>query len=457
MFDLLTNNMFDKNILKNDLLKCLNDALNVCEKNSDKLPFETIKNPIFFPNGTYKKHSVERIPDYEYFINHDLKPQIILNNSYSIIVKFFVTEEFKKLNRKIIGNTYENFKTKPNFVKDLPLKFIAEYVRVNQGFSKNKTVFNKIFEKFLNFIENILEEEYVTPIFNFESNVDEAGIIVGNVGIRKINELEFRIFTNLDHNSNMPNTFFHLTHVLFVKHTSSDLNSGYEIVKKQFELLLDSLSLYADGNPQMGAIYRNIHSPWIYHDSRNDNDVLHQKHLKFLKKDRVKLEKIFDLLDGIDFTEKGNRFVEISKRRFISGLSRTNHVDKIVDLMICLESLYVEGGGEITVRLGSRVATLLSKNDKEREDCWIFVKKVYNIRSRIVHGEDPKNTEINGIEYTYDELLERLVIIARRSVLIYLQLLPLYSGNKKIDQIADDLDKAVINRLFLKKFQTSYK
>ena len=50
MFDLLTNNMFDKNILKNDLLKCLNDALNVCEKNSDKLPFETIKNPIFFPN-----------------------------------------------------------------------------------------------------------------------------------------------------------------------------------------------------------------------------------------------------------------------------------------------------------------------------------------------------------------------------------------------------------------------
>ena len=132
-------------------------------------------------------------------------------------------------------------------------------------------------------------------------------------------------------------------------------------------------------------------------------------------------------------------------------------MDKIVDLMICLESLYVEGGGEITVRLGSRVAILLSKNDEEREDCWIFVKKVYNLRSRIVHGEDPKNTEINGIQYTYDELLERLVIIARRSVLIYLQLLPLYSGNKKIDQIADDLDKAVINRLFLKKFQTSYK
>ena len=95
--------MFDTNILKNDLLKCLNDALIVCEKNSDKLTFENIKKPIFFSNGTYKKYSVEQVPDYEYFINHHLKSQIILNNSYSIIVKFFVTEEFKKLNKKILN------------------------------------------------------------------------------------------------------------------------------------------------------------------------------------------------------------------------------------------------------------------------------------------------------------------------------------------------------------------
>ena len=132
-------------------------------------------------------------------------------------------------------------------------------------------------------------------------------------------------------------------------------------------------------------------------------------------------------------------------------------MDKIVDLLICLEGLYVEGSGEITVRFGSRVATLLSKNDKEREDCWIFAKRMYNIRSKIVHGEEIENTEINGKKYTYDELLERLVGMARKSVLIYLQLLPLYSGNEKRVQIGDDLDKAVINRLFLKKFQTSFK
>ena len=449
--------MFDETIFKNDLSRCLNNALIICQKNSDKLIVENIKKPIFFPNGTYKKYTAEQIPDYEYFINHYIKSQIISSKTYSIVVRFFVTEEFKKLNKKLIGNTYDNFKVKPNFVKDLPLKFIAEYVKINEGFSKNKTIFNKTFQVFLKFIQNILEEEYIAPLFNFESDIDEKGIMLGNVGIRKINELEFRRFTNLDHNFNMSNVFFHLTHVLFVKHTSDDLNSGYEIVKKQFQILLDSLSLYTEGTPQMGAIYRNIHSPWIYHDSRYDNDIIHQKHLKFFKKDKRKLKKIFDLFGGIDFSIKGNKFVELAKRRFISALSRTDHVDKIVDLMICLESLYVEGGGEITVRFGSRVATLLSKNEEEREDCWIFAKKVYNIRSKIVHGEEIENTEINGKKYTYDELLERLVDMARKSILIYLQLLPQYSGNKKIDQIADDLDKAVINRLFLKKFQTSFK
>jgi hypothetical protein len=449
--------MFDETIFKNDLLKCLNDALIVCKKNSDKLIVENIKTPIFFPNGTYKKYKIDPIPDYEYFINHHLKSKIISSKTYSIVVKFFVTEEFKNLNKKLIGNTYDNFKVKPNFVKDLPLKFIAEYVRINDGFSENKTNFNKTFQAFLKFIKNILEEEYITPLFNFESDIDEKGIMLGNVGIRKINELEFSRFTNLDDNFNMSNVFFHLTHILFVKHTSDDLNSGFEIVKKQFQILLDSLSLYTEGSPQIGAIYRNIHSPWIYHDSRYDNDVIHQKHLKFFKKDKIKLKKIFNLFEGINFSIKGNKFVELSKRRFISALSRTDPVDQIVDLMICLESLYVEGGGEITVRFGSRVATLLSKNEKEREDCWIFAKKMYNLRSRIVHGEEIENTEINGIQYTYDELLERLVNIARKSVLIYLQLLPQYSGNKKIDQIADDLDKAVINRNFLKEFRTKFK
>lgn len=448
--------MFDETIFKNDLLKCLNDALIICEKNSDKLIVENIKTPIFFPNGTYKKYKIDLIPDYEYFINHHLKSQIISSKAYSIVVKFFVTKEFKNLNKKLIGNTYDNFEVKPNFVKDLPLKFIAEYVRINDGFSENKTNFNKTFQAFLKFIQNILEEEYITPLFNFESDIDEKGIMLGNVGIRKINELEFSRFTNLDDNFNMSNVFFHLTHILFVKHTSDDLNSGFEIVKKQFQILLDSLSLYTEGSPQIGALYRNIHSPWIYHDSRYDNDVIHQKHLKFFKKDKTKLKKIFNLFEGIDFSIKGNKFVELSKRRFISALSRTDPVDQIVDLMICLESLYVDGGGETIVIFGSRVATLLSKKEKEREDCWIFAKKMYNLKSRIVHGEEIENIEINGIQYTYDELLERLVNIARKSVLIYLQLLPQYSGNKKIDQIADDLDKAVINRNFLTEFRTKF-
>ena len=124
--------------------------------------------------------------------------------------------------------------------------------------------------------------------------------------------------------------------------------------------------------------------------------------------------------------------------------------------MISVESLYVSSPGEITVRLSNRLSTLLAKNDKEREDYWLFTKKIYNLRSGIVHGEELRNTEINGQKYTLDEILEKLVNLTRKSILIYLKLVNNYSGNNKIDKICEDIDKALINKIFLKELKSKF-
>jgi len=446
--------MFNKQIFKEDLIKFLKCVLIVCEDNFDKIFSDDLKWPTFFPNGKYKTFVINKNLDYDYFISHEINTKITQLQSYNVLKKFFVGKEFQNYNKKTLGNIYDNSDDKPNFAKNLPLKFLIEYLQTNKGYSYNKKNLDLIFEKFFSFLENMLEDEYVVPLFNFESNIDKKGMIINDVGIRKINALEFYRFTNFNDNSNLSSIYHNLTHVMFTTHSGHDLNSGYNVAETRFRLLLDSLLLFTEGNPQFGTVFRNVNTPWIHYDSGDEKDVTNQNILHFDKKQKRKVESIFNSLNTIDFSKKENRFLDIAIRRFGSALSRTDTIDQLIDLMISVESLLVSGSGEITVRLSNRLSTLLAKNDKQREDYWLFTKKVYNLRSGIIHGEDLRSTEINGKTYTLEEILNKLVDLTRELILVYLKLVNKYSGKKKNEKICEDIDKALINKIFLKELKT---
>ena len=446
--------MFDKRIFKKHLSTFFEDVMIICENNSGELYSYDEHWPMFFSNGKYKKFIIKKSMNYNFFISRKIHDDILQLDSYNFLSKFFVTKEFQNYDKKLQGNIYDHLSKKPSFSKNFPLKFIIEYLNQTRRFSKNKKIFDSTFEKFYSFLENILKEEYVTPLFNFESNIDEKGILINNVGIRKITDIEFYYFTNLDENQNLSNVFYDLTYVMYTEYCSDDLNSGHDISKSRFELMIDALSLIDSGNPIFGTIFRNIQNPWIHYDSKYYADAAKQDSLFFDKKHLSKLKSIFCSLNDVDFTKKENSFLDIAKRRFGSALSRTNDIDQLIDLMVSLESLFAPSSGEITVRLSNRMATLLAKNDDQREDYWLFIKKVYNLRSGIVHGDGLRSTEINGKKYSLDEILVKLVELTRKSILIYLKLVNLYSGNNKINKICDDLDRALINKIFLKEFQS---
>ncbi len=445
--------MFNKIIFKKSLNKFINDGLIICQNNSNNLKSYEQNWPIFFSNGKYKKIRIQSVSDYNFFINKTLNKLLYELPSYQLLIKFFVTTEFKNYNKKLNSNYYDESNTQFNFAKNLPLKFLVNYLEENKNFKFNKKIFDSIFNNFYLFLENILKDEYITPLFNFESDLTLKEITIDNVGIRKINAFEFFVFTRLDQNYQLSNEFYNLSHVMFLKHSSADLNSGYDFVKLKFESLIDSLSLLETGNPKFGTIYRNVNNSWIHHDSRYEMDVNDQKPMFFQKKQLSNLLKISKLLKNIDFSKKENNFIEISKRRFTSALSRSSAIDQLIDLMISLESLYAPNPGEISVRLANRSSTLLASSDDVREDYWLFVKKVYNIRSGIVHGDGIRNTEINGKQYSLDDIILKLVDLARESILIYLKLANQYSGNNKVEKICDDLDRALINKNKLKKLR----
>jgi hypothetical protein len=449
--------MFDKEIFKSDLFHFLNDSLKICRDNSDKLKIKKIHEPIFFPNGKYKKSIVVDKGDFVFLIKGLLKNDIKNLKSYDVITNFFVSNKFKKFNKKFYDNPDDEIKNIPNYTNEFPLNFLIEYLNYDRDFIMNKTSFHKCFTKFFKFLEKILVDEYVTPLFNFTSDIGEKGIQIGDIEIRKINQDEFYRFSKLDTVAEISHIYHDITHVMSMSHESDDLHSGYDYVKEQFQILVDSLSLFSIGSPQFGTIYKNINSPWIHHDDKFENNITHQPVLQFNKKDKSKFIFIFNTIKFADYTIKGNSFVKISKNRFISALSRPSQLDKLIDLAISMESLYVSGPGDITLKLVNRSSTLLAKNDKEREDYWSFMKKAYSLRSGIVHGEELRNTEINGKNYTVDEIIKKLIILTQKSIVIYSELINHYDGKNKIEKIYEDIDLALINKLFLKKFHSKYK
>lgn len=78
----------------------------------------------------------------------------------------------------------------------------------------------------------------------------------------------------------------------------------------------------------------------------------------------------------------------IALSRFVDGYERTKLEDKIIDHMIGLEALYLqgEGIGEFGYKLAHRVSTLLANDREERRQLFAETKKSYALRSKVVHG-----------------------------------------------------------------------
>ena len=445
--------MIDKKNFGEDLSKYLKQTLEICNKNSDKLYFEDEPWPIFYEDGKYKKTEIRNIPDFNYFIR-SLKNEIEELHTYLIITKYLVTPDIKKYNKKI---SVENLQKESDFTKILPLKFVISYLEKNQIMEFNKKNFNLVKDMFFKFIDSPLEDEYIAPLFNFDSDLKQERTF-GNLSIRKITDFEFKNLTKLDEYSNLPIIYKELTYVMTIKISREDLFSGYDIVKEKFQILLESFLLFSDGNPQVGTIHRNINNPWIHISNNYEKDVIKQKTLFFKNKDYKKILNIFNNLEKIDFSLKENHFLLIAIRRFSSALTRTDSIDQFLDLIICLEALYAPNNkGEISTKLSTRLATLVATNESDRKDYWLFMKKMYNLRSGIVHGDGIRNIEINGKKYKIEDIREKIVRLVRESIGKYLILVEKYSGPEKIEKICTDIDLSLLDKKNLQELRLKLK
>jgi hypothetical protein len=79
--------------------------------------------------------------------------------------------------------------------------------------------------------------------------------------------------------------------------------------------------------------------------------------------------------------------VQLALRRFDMAYGRQASEDKCLDLWIALEALFVpDQGGDLTFRLSTRIARFLETVPDRRRDLAQGLRKLYGLRSRVVHG-----------------------------------------------------------------------
>jgi hypothetical protein len=95
------------------------------------------------------------------------------------------------------------------------------------------------------------------------------------------------------------------------------------------------------------------------------------------------------------------RYVNPSQSRFLRAYQaftnsfRMEDPFRYVSRVTCLEALLAVGSGELTYQLASRVAWLMKPSDSEaRTMIYRDVKNYYNLRSKIVHGDEYKPADL---------------------------------------------------------------
>lgn len=116
-------------------------------------------------------------------------------------------------------------------------------------------------------------------------------------------------------------------------------------------------------------------------------------------------------------------FWSLGLSRLESSYGQRKPEDKLIDFTIGLEALFAEGPGDLRFKLASRIARLLGKTKDERIRISIAIKKIYDFRSTIVHGEIQKDPDFSAN-------VDRAEDFLRKSLRKMLEMISIHGENK---------------------------
>ncbi len=166
---------------------------------------------------------------------------------------------------------------------------------------------------------------------------------------------------------------------------SDEVGKIYSAIQRKADRLALTLLLGVDRNPAVAIVqtWTLIENPlnqgptlsWFQNAA-----PLHQHVLKTVDRRRIRtwaprIER--------HYSDR----IEIAVKRTLSSLTtRGDATDRLIDAVIALENLFGTGDGELTFRISAGCAYLLERDVTQRGKVQNEVSRLYNARSKIVHG-----------------------------------------------------------------------
>lgn len=148
----------------------------------------------------------------------------------------------------------------------------------------------------------------------------------------------------------------------------------------------------------------------------------------------IRLYKILEIFDQKAMgphDQKAKGIFWIASERWRKSKTHQNSEDKIIDLCIAFESLYLSGiNDELKFRLSVRAAWFLGKNKDDQKRLLTVFKKIYDCRSTIIHGGElrKRTVTIDNKTIPVSELITEAQDLCQKSIV---KILKKYSEDGK--------------------------
>ena len=189
-----------------------------------------------------------------------------------------------------------------------------------------------------------------------------------------------------------------------------------------YKYFCQALSIACNSSVQIALRWRFLKEDTLFNLSTSGFSgtgyVYHSFQDRFPEVEQVQIDKAKCLYNNLANPNSniGGK-LQIPIDRWIKSKTSGDSEDKIIDLVIAFEALYVPDAGESTFKFAVRASWHLGEDRENRTKLFEVFKELYKCRSKVVHGGELKeNVTIEGEPVPIDKFIIRGQDLCRDSI-----------------------------------------
>ena len=443
-------------VLGSNLKKVMKDlydesVLDIFQKPSEKKYIDTVTVPKFNERGVFKTAVTSKIINFKKIVsNHEA--EIMKLPSYkiaSIFLKEMIRKKDKLFKEKLVLNI-------DSVVKKSIFDFIISFLCELDSEHTSSSAFENNFKKFQKFFDNELFTVFCfVTVRNFDSDSNFIQLSPKQI-LRVRTADEFNTISSIKklHSYQDLDPNFHKIKFIVgtvIPKTHLDENTIFNT----FSCFLHALKIFHSGDIQFGGAYYRDSVDWDVKPIiclKREPILIHKKKYKLENKTYSKNDflRFYNKFSKINFTKGKYTFLGRSITRFSYATDNESMLDKIVDYITSLESLYSSNEQSLSFKFAMRITLALGHTSKQKVLLHEFISEIYRLRSKIVHGDKIHTVVIKDHTLNIDDCILHLENISRNSIKLFLHLI---SESYTKEQLHREIDDSVYDLSLQKQFQ----